>query len=114
MVFGEIYTYNDSKAMLERNIIPAFDLCKTLDSEPGIEFSRLEESYNPYDASLPHRHNYYEILLFRGAGGIHEIDFDVYLIQENSLHFISPERVHVLRRDKQVTGYVLSFTPDFF
>lgn len=99
--------------MSERKIIPAFDLYKTLDSKPGIEFSLLEESYNPYDASLPHRHNYYEILLFKGSGGIHEIDFHAYPIGENSLHFISPEQVHLLRREKEVTGYVVAFTPDF-
>lgn len=99
--------------MSERKIIPAFDLYKTLDSKPGIEFSHLEESYNPYDASLPHRHNYFEILLFNGSGGIHEIDFHAYPIRESSLHFISPEQVHLLRRAKDVTGYVLSFTPDF-
>jgi len=57
---------------------------------------------------------YFEVLLFNESGGIHELDFTPYPIQKNSLHFISPEQVHVLRREKHVTGYVLSFTRDFF
>lgn len=100
--------------MTERKIIPSFDLYKTLDRKPGIECSTLEESYDPYDASQPHRHSYYEILFFREGGGIHEIDFQAYPILKNSMHFISPDQVHVLRRDKAVTGYVISFIPDFW
>ena len=84
-----------------------------LDSSVGFEFCKLEEAYNPYDATLPHRHNYYEILFFSERGGNHEIDFTSYPIHENTLHFISPEQVHLLRRDKHVSGYVLSFSKDF-
>lgn len=100
--------------MAAGNIIPSFDIYKTLDNSLHFIFSRLEETYNPYDASLPHRHNYYEVLLFNQSGGIHEIDFNVYKIHKNTIHFVSPEQVHVLRRHKQVTGYVMSFSEDFF
>ncbi len=100
--------------MAERKIIPSFDLYKTLDKDQRFEFSLLEESYHPYDASLPHRHNYFEVLVFKESGGTHEIDFKAYPIKKNSLHFISPGQVHVLRREGHVTGYVLSFTKDFF
>lgn len=99
--------------MSKDKIIPSYDLYKTLDSLTGFEFSRLEETYNPYDASLPHRHNYYEIFFFKESGGTHEIDFASYPILDYSLHFISPEQVHLLRRNKQVTGFVLAFTKEF-
>lgn len=99
--------------MHDKKIIPTFDFYKTLNTDLRFVFSHLEESYNTYDASLPHRHNYYEILLFKGNGGLHEIDFKPYPVQENSLHFVSPEQVHLLRRDKDVTGFVISFTHEF-
>ena len=99
---------------MHKNIIPSFDLYKTLDNTLGFELTNLEESYSPYDATLPHRHSYYEILIFKGSGGIHEIDFTAFPIVENSMHFISPDQVHLLRHEKHVTGYVLSFTKDFF
>jgi AraC family transcriptional regulator, transcriptional activator of pobA len=99
--------------MPKKTIIPIYDLYKTLDSSLGFEFCKLEEAYNPYDATLPHRHNYYEILFFNESGGNHEIDFISYPVHANSLHFIAPEQVHLLRRDKNTTGYVVSFSKDF-
>ena len=101
------------RVMAKEKIIPSYDLYKTLGSPFGFEFYKLEEAYNPYDATLPHRHNYYEILYFSESGGNHEIDFASHPVLANSLHFISPEQVHLLRRDKHVTGYVLSFSKDF-
>jgi AraC family transcriptional regulator, transcriptional activator of pobA len=99
--------------MAKEKIIPSYDLYKTIDDTFGFEFCKLEEAYNPYDATLPHRHNYYEVLFFKNSGGMHELDFTSYKIKSNSLHFISPEQVHLLRRDKHVSGYVLSFSKDF-
>jgi len=93
--------------------IPSYDLYKTLDTSLGFELYKLEEAYNPYDGTTPHRHNYFEILFFREGGGFHEIDFNSYPVHENALHFISPEQVHQLRRDRHVTGYVISFAKDF-
>ncbi|MBK6840239.1 MAG: AraC family transcriptional regulator [Bacteroidetes bacterium] len=93
--------------------IPTFDIYKTLDKHVPFSFVKLEEGYSPYDASAAHRHNYFEILFFNGSGGFHEIDFTIYPIEKNALHFISPEQVHLLRRKKSVTGFVVSFNLEF-
>src|SRR5678815_656983 len=95
--------------MAAKKTIPTYDFLKTLAGGTLFEFSRLEESYTPYDAAAPHRHNYYEVIYFDRTGGWHEIDFNNFSIQAGSMHFISPEQVHLLRREKQVTGFVLSF-----
>ncbi len=94
--------------------IPIYNLYKKLSSNSWFEFSKLEESYNTYDATSPHRHNYFELLYFIEEGGEHEIDFISYPIKKNVLHFVSPEQVHQLRRNKNVTGYVFSFTREFY
>ena len=99
---------------LSKKIIPAFDFNKSLHKDLLFEFTKLEESYNPYDASHPHRHNYFEVLYFNSDGGNHDIDFQSYPIEKNSIHFVSPGQVHLLRKDAKVTGHVLSFTDDFF
>ncbi len=99
--------------MISKKTIPLYDFFNKLDTGLHFTFTKLEESYGTYDASSPHRHNYYEILYFLKSGGIHEIDFNTYSVEENSLHFISPEQVHLLRREKQVTGYVISFSKEF-
>jgi len=100
--------------MASKNSIPTYDFVKTLEGGRHFEFSKLEESYTPYDAEAPHRHNYYEVIYFNESGGSHEIDFNNFQVQCGSMHFISPEQVHLLRRAHQVTGYVLSFSSEFF
>jgi AraC family transcriptional activator of pobA len=103
----------DSQIMA-KNTIPIYDIYKNMAGGRLIDFALLEESYTPYDAASPHRHNYFEILFFREGGGLHEIDFSSFPIGAMSLHFVSPEQVHLLRREPSVTGYVLSFTRDLF
>lgn len=92
--------------------IPTFDLYKKLENDLSVEFDKLEESYHEYDSSHPHRHNYYELLYFHKEGGSHDVDFKRFDVTQNTIHFVSPEQVHLLRRKKNVTGFVLSFTPD--
>lgn len=93
--------------------IPIFSLSKSLGSNSGFTISLLEKSYVSYDATQPHRHNYFEVLFFNDKGGFHEIDFTNYGIDKYSLHFVLPGQVHLLRRSNNVTGYVISFSYDF-
>lgn len=95
-------------------IIPTFDFYKTIESDISFEYQRLETSYRDYDSSHPHRHNCYEIVFFERSGGEHHIDFKRYDITENTIHIVCPEQVHLLKRNKDVTGYVLSFSAELF
>jgi AraC-like DNA-binding protein len=97
-----------------KKIIPAFDFTKQLNNHLGFSFTKLEESYTGYNAVQPHRHKYYEVIYFSETGGVHEVDFNVFNIHAHSIHFVSPEQVHLLRREKHVLGYVLSFSDEFF
>jgi AraC family transcriptional regulator, transcriptional activator of pobA len=94
--------------------IPSHNIYKTLGADVSFLFQKLELSYHEYDSQHAHRHNYYEMLFFDQTGGAHEIDFARYEIEAGSVHLISPEQVHVLRRERQVTGYVLAFSDDLF
>lgn len=68
----------------------------------------------PYDTSIPHRHNYYEIFLFANGGGTHFIDFTHHPIHSFSIHFVSPGQVHKVRRETGSYGYVILFTTEFY
>lgn len=70
------------------------------------------EGERNYDGIIPHRHNYFELLLFEKGGGIHEVDFIEYTINVHSAHFVSPSQVHKLMA-KTAKGYVLCFTEEF-
>jgi AraC family transcriptional activator of pobA len=65
-----------------------------------------------YDGVTPHRHNYFELILFEKGGGIHEVDFKEYAINLHSVHFVSPSQVHKLKA-KTAKGFVLCFTEEF-
>lgn len=99
--------------MTSKSSIPKFGISKSINGGASFSFSLLENSYTNYDSSNAHRHDYYEFIFFQQSGGFHEIDFYKYNIEKNSLHLLSPGQVHLLRRDKNVSGNVISFSHDF-
>ncbi len=87
----------------------------TVDDATSIPFRYLPlELKDDHDVSVPHRHNYYEIFIFVQGGGTHEIDFEKYAIESNSLHFVSPGQVHKVQRTSSSFGWVIFFSRDFF
>ena len=68
----------------------------------------------PHRTDRPHRHNYYEICVFINGAGRHEIDFNPYTIQSNSIHFVSPGQVHLISREKDYHGYLIVFSREFY
>jgi AraC-like DNA-binding protein len=59
-----------------------------------------------------HRHNCFQIFLFKKGGGEHMIDFNYYPIEDNSLHFVSEGQVHALNSIEGTDGYVILFTKE--
>lgn len=93
--------------------IPLHNFLK--DDERSIPFKLMPLEYKEsYDTSVPHRHNYYEVFLFIEGGGFHDIDFQAFEIKDNSIHFVSPGQVHLVRRELQSRGYVIFFSRDFY
>jgi len=66
-----------------------------------------------YDVSLPHRHNYYEVLVFLKGRGKHEIDFTTYAFHPPALHFVSANSVHVVKRAAGSAGFSILFAQEF-
>ena len=63
---------------------------------------------------LPHRHDYFTIIVVEQAEGTHQIDFIEYPLRENMVYFVSPEQIHyVTITSPAPRGYVLLFRPDF-
>lgn len=69
-----------------------------------------EETYN---FQQPHRHNFYEVLVFEQGGAIHDIDFQTYTAHARSIHFVGADNVHLLVRGKESHGFSLLFSVDF-
>jgi AraC-like DNA-binding protein len=99
---------------MKNKSIPTHDIYKKLESDLQFECWTLQEVPTSYNFTQPHRHNYYEIIFFNTDGGIQEIDFQQYPVKKNTLHFLSPDQVHLLELDESADGYVVSFTREFF
>ncbi len=52
--------------------------------------------------------------MFLKGGGTHEIDFETFAVENNSIHFISPGQIHLLNRDAKSKGYVILFSREFY
>lgn len=92
--------------------IPIHDFSR--DDARSIPFRLLPmEEKDDHDVSIPHRHNYYEIFLFKRGGGTHIIDLNNHAIEDNSVHFVSPGQVHRVQRNKGSHGQVIFFSRDF-
>ena len=69
---------------------------------------------NTYNTQEFHRHNYYEIFMFKEGAGQHHIDFNKHDIKNGSIHFVSPGQIHQVDRAPKSLGFVLMFNSDFF
>lgn len=63
---------------------------------------------------VPHRHNFYEILWFPKAEGMHFIDDASFKMTGNDLYLISEGQVHYYQNTGEINGYMLMFKDVFW
>ncbi|HRH65803.1 MAG TPA: helix-turn-helix transcriptional regulator [Bacteroidia bacterium] len=61
-----------------------------------------------------HRHDYFFILVLKKGKGIHDIDFNSYVVSDNSVFFMRPGQVHQLTLKAGSKGYLMQFKPGFY
>lgn len=62
---------------------------------------------------VPHRHDYYTVILTEEATGRHVIDYHTYELGPRQVHFVSPGQVHQMVTLTRPTGSVFTFSRDF-
>ena len=62
----------------------------------------------------PHKHDFFIIVLFDQAKGIHSIDFQDYVIGNRQVHVLFPGQVHKWHIEPHTTGYQLMIDQAFF
>ena len=74
--------------------------------------SKMETSYEKRHgkADVPHRHDFYTVLIVNAAEGEHHIDFNQYALGQQQLFFVSPGQVHQVIEHAKPKGYVLTFS----
>lgn len=63
---------------------------------------------------LPHRHDFYHMVLFTEGAGSHSIDFTNFSVKPYQVYFMVPGQVHGWDFKGEVDGYVVNFSPAFF
>lgn len=83
--------------------------------EKHFEIQRIESLYKSFKSShSPHRHDFYNILVFTEGSGIHVIDFVEYSVEPCSIFFLTPGQVHALNISEDARGFSLFFDPEFY
>ncbi|WP_238300000.1 helix-turn-helix domain-containing protein [Polaribacter irgensii] len=77
--------------------------------------SKMEDIYVKRNgqSDVPHRHNYYTVLIIKQAKGSHIIDFNSYELSEKQLFFIAPGQVHQIIETEKPKGYAMTFSNQF-
>lgn len=62
---------------------------------------------------LPHKHNFYHLVLFTEGSGSHTIDFERFTVKPWQIYFMIPGQVHGWDFKGHTDGYVINFSAQF-
>jgi AraC-like DNA-binding protein len=64
--------------------------------------------------NLPHKHDFYLVMLITQGSGTHEIDFTTYKVSPGSVFIMKPGQMHYWKLSKDIRGYVFFHSKSFF
>ena len=64
--------------------------------------------------TIPHRHDFYLVVLFTNGRGTHEIDFDSYPIEAGSLFLLRPGQTHNWTLSEDIEGYIFFHDKEYY
>lgn len=81
----------------------------------SFEISKMEDAFDRRkgEPDVPHRHDFYTVLVTQKAQGTHFIDFHAYPLQDHRVYFISPGQVHQVVETTRSQGYAILFSDEF-
>ncbi len=98
--------------------IPTYSICNLLGADRCMtelvvirlrDFIELQK-----DLVFPHRHSFYQMVLFTRGGGTHTIDFTEYPAVPHQVYYMAPGQVHTWNFTEATDGYLINFTDSFF
>lgn len=98
--------------------MPTYSICNLQGADrcmTEVVVTRLREFINTHrDIQFPHRHDFYQIVLFTRGGGRHSIDFQQYLAQQHQVYYMAPGQIHTWDFDEKTDGYLVNFNESLF
>lgn len=86
----------------------------TIELGASHDFSMWGHRKEEIAREVPHRHDYYEIILFFEGGGTQAIDFVNYPNARGTVYFIKTGQVHMMNRAKHSSGCNFRFQRSYF
>lgn len=98
--------------------IPTYTICNLLGADQCVtEFLimpiRTFMDSNP-KLRFPHRHAFYQIVLFTAGNGTHSIDFQKFQVIPHQVYAMAPGQIHTWEFEPDTEGYILNFNESFF
>lgn len=98
--------------------IPTYSICNLLGADQCVtEFliTRISDFMraNP-NIQFPHRHAFYQIVLFAEGEGTHSIDFQQFQVKPHQMYAMGPGQIHTWDFGPGTEGYIVNFNESFF
>lgn len=98
--------------------MPTYSICNLLGADrcmTEIVVTRLRTFMERHqDIQFPHRHDFYQIVLFTRGGGKHSIDFQQFEVAPHQVYYMAPGQIHTWDFDAETDGYLVNFNESFF
>lgn len=98
--------------------MPTYSICNLLGADrcmTEIVVTGLRDFVDSHrDIQFPHRHNFYQIVLFTRGGGWHSIDFRRYELRPHQVYYMAPGQIHTWEFEPDTDGYLVNFNESFF
>jgi AraC family transcriptional regulator, transcriptional activator of pobA len=103
---------------VKKKILPVYDISdfRYLGTEDDFYANDFRSHLNQHHNFIlaPHKHNFYLSVLFTRGSGTHEIEFDRFDIKPGRIFMLSPGKVHTWQLSKDIDGYILFHTREFY
>lgn len=84
-------------------------------NKPCIAFNMEQILHqSPYDDTVVHRHDYYQIIILEKGTAINNIEFDTYEMGERSISVLFPKQFHQITFSSDAQGYIIMFNDELF
>lgn len=93
--------------------IPTYSICNLMGSDrcsTEIVVRRLGDYMRDMgDIEFPHRHDFYQIVLFTQGSGSHSIDFQQWPVAPHQVYYMAPGQMHTWQFGADTDGYIINF-----
>jgi len=97
--------------------LPVYDLRAFQEEEKSPDFYsnalKLHVASHAF-TNLPHKHDFYLIMVVTKGSGTHEIDFEKYTVTPGSVFIMKPGQMHFWKLSKDIDGFVFFHSRAFF